>query len=290
MGILQKRLQRYTVEKWALEFMKTLNATKQNNGTIEAKKLTHQVQKEMMTDFNKANKRLLFLDYDGTLTGFVDDPEDAVPDEELITILDALNNLENTDIVIISGRDRPTFEDWFGDKSYNLITDHGVWLKTKDDDWDMIERLKTDWMEHISPILETFVDRTPGTFIEKKNYSLAWHYRKADPELAQIRTVELNTVLTSLISNNNLSVLRGNKVIEIKSSNVNKGRAAARWLAKKNYDFVFAIGDDWTDEFMFDEMPEHAYTVKVGYKKTHANYYIKDSEKVRELLKMFISK
>ncbi|MCK7589982.1 bifunctional alpha,alpha-trehalose-phosphate synthase (UDP-forming)/trehalose-phosphatase [Subsaxibacter sp. CAU 1640] len=290
MGILQKRLQRYTVEKWALEFMKTLNATKQNNGTIEAKKLTHQVQKEMMIDFNKANKRLLFLDYDGTLTGFVDNPEDAVPDEELITILDALNNLENTDIVIISGRDRPTFEDWFGNESYNLITDHGVWLKTKDDDWDMIERLKTDWMEHISPILETFVDRTPGTFIEKKNYSLAWHYRKADPELAQIRTVELNTVLTSLISNNDLSVLRGNKVIEIKSSNVNKGRAAARWLAKKNYDFVFTIGDDWTDEFMFDEMPEDAYTVKVGYKKTHANYYIKDSEKVRELLKMFISK
>ena len=183
-----------------------------------------------------------------------------------------LNQTENTDVVIVSGRDRETFEDWFADKSYNLITDHGVWLKAKNDDWQMLEILKTNWMDNIQPILQTFVDRTPGTFIEQKKYSLAWHYRKADPELAQIRTIELNTVLTHLISNNDLSVLKGNKVIEIKSSSVNKGRATSRWLTKANYDFIFAIGDDWTDEFMFEDLPENTYSVKVGFKKTKAKY------------------
>ncbi len=72
-------------------------------------------------------------------------------------------------LVIISGRDRETFEDWFAGKDYTLITDHGVWLKQKDEDWQMLEHIKNDWMASILPVLEDFVDRTPGTFVEKKN-------------------------------------------------------------------------------------------------------------------------
>ena len=288
MGILQKRLQRYSVEKWANEFMKSLKATKHQEVIVKATKMDVKAKDNMLDSFNKAKRRLLFLDYDGTLTGFQDHPDNAIPDESLMELLDQLSSLSNTDIVIISGRDKETFIKWFNHKSYNLITDHGVWLKEKDKTWKMMEHLKTDWKEHILPILETFTDRTPGTLIEKKQYSLAWHYRKADPELAQIRVEELNTVLTSLISNNDLSVLKGNKVIEIKSSNVNKGRAASRWIDNKDYDFIFAIGDDWTDEFMFEELPDNAFTIKVGFEKTSAKYYIKGSEKVRELLSEFI--
>ena len=143
-------------------------------------------------------------------------------------------------------------------------------------------------MENIRPILETFVDRTPGTFIETKNYSLAWHYRTADPELAKIRTTELNTVLTSMVANNDLSILEGNKVIEIKSSNVNKGRVVNHLLAQEDYNFVSIIGDDWTDEFMFEEAPDWAYTIKVGFTNTKARFQIKDPEKVRELLQQLV--
>ena len=94
-------------------------------------------------------------------------------------------------------------------------------------------------------------------------------------------------VLTSLIANDDLSVLTGNKVLEIKSSGVNKGRAAMRILTENEYDFVFAIGDDWTDEFMFQELPESSVTVKVGLQKTHAKYYLENIQKVRELLENF---
>ena len=183
----------------------------------------------------------------------------------------------------MSGRDKETFQEWFGHKNYNLVTDHGVWLY-QNDSWKELERLKTDWMKSIRPILETFVDRTPGTFIETKKYSLAWHYRTADPELARIRTIELNTVLTSMIVNNDLSILKGNKVIEIKSSSVNKGRAISRILMCEDYDFVAVIGDDWTDEYMFEEAPDLAYTIKVGSTKTKAKYTLKDPQQVRQLL------
>ena len=142
-------------------------------------------------------------------------------------------------------------------------------------------------MGKIRPVLESFVDRTPGSFIEEKNYSLAWHYRNTDPDFGDKRATELNTVLRSLIGNDDISVLNGNKVMEIKNSNVNKGRAATRMLTEDDYDFVFAIGDDWTDEFMFQELPETAITVKVGLKKTHAKYHVENTTRVRQLLKRF---
>jgi len=149
----------------------------------------------------------------------------------------------------------------------------------------MMERLKTEWMEDVLPVLETFVDRTPGTLVEKKKYSLAWHYRKTDVELAQKRLVEIRTVLTSFISNTDLTLLEGNKVIEIKSSKVNKGRASSNLADHFPSDHIFAIGDDWTDEFMFEELPEKAHTIKVGVRKTKAKYYVNTVEEVRSLLK-----
>lgn len=286
-AILQNRLKRYSVEKWAEEFLDALEGTKSNDEQAQSTKLTPQLKQDITKAFKTANKKLLLLDFDGTLVGFKNNPKDAKPDAELFKTLDALHAKDGVDLVIISGRDRETFEDWFANKPYTLVTDHGVWLKQNGKDWEMLEHLKNDWMSSILPILETFVDRTPGTFIEKKRYSLAWHFRKTDPELGQKRAIELSTVLTSLISNNDLSVLKGNKVTEIKSSNVNKGRAASRLLTKEKYDFMFAIGDDWTDEYMFEELPETAYTVKVGIKKTNAKYHVKDTSEVRELLNTF---
>ncbi|WP_417360934.1 bifunctional alpha,alpha-trehalose-phosphate synthase (UDP-forming)/trehalose-phosphatase [Galbibacter sp.] len=286
---LQKRLKRYSVEKWSHEFMKSLKASKEIEKVIVSQPLDKQEQVLMLQKFKAAKSRLLLLDYDGTLTGFQDNPQSAAPDEELLSLLDKVDALNQTNMVIISGRDRKTLEHWFKEKNYSMITDHGVWAKEKKQSWKPLERLRTDWMENIRPVLETFVDRTPGTFIEEKKYSLAWHYRKADPELAQIRTNELNTVVTSLISNNELTVLNGNKVIEIKSSRVNKGRAATYLLSRKDYDFVLAIGDDWTDEYMFEEVPEDSYSIKVGFKKSKARYYIKNTQEVRELLQAIAS-
>lgn len=287
-AFMQRRLERYSVEKWAKEFMKALHATKQQQHVIVSKKITPEIKQQLFGSYYKAKRKLILLDYDGTLVNFTNIPKDAKPDDALYDLLDNLSNQENTDLVLISGRDKETFTKWFGDRRYTLIVEHGVWLKSGHKEWQALEKLKKEWMNNLRPIIETFVDRTPGTFIEEKNFSLAWHFRKADPELAQQRATELKTVLTSLISNHELSVLEGNKVIEIKSSNVNKGRASSRLLAEKDYDFIFAIGDDWTDEYMFRELPEEAYTVKVGLKETSARYYIKDTDSVRELLKGFL--
>lgn len=170
-----------------------------------------------------------------------------------------------------------------------MIVEHGVWISKKGEDFKMLEKVKGEWMEKIRPVLESFVDRTPGSFVEEKNYSLAWHYRNTDPDFGEKRASELAAVLRSLIGNDDISVLNGNKVMEVKSSNVNKGRAAVRMMGEEDYDFVFAMGDDWTDEYMFQELPDSSVTVKVGFQKTKAKYYVENTKRVRDLLHRFAS-
>jgi trehalose 6-phosphate synthase/phosphatase len=190
--------------------------------------------------------------------------------------------------VLISGRDKETLGTWWKEVDVQLIAEHGAWALKPNKEWRLNENVKNDWMESIRPVIEAFVDRTPGSFIEEKNYSLAWHYRKVDPDLGEKRANELSSVLKDLISNHGLSVLDGNKVLEIKSSEVNKGKAATKFLLRKEIDFIFAIGDDWTDEYLFQELPDSAVTVKVGLKKTSATYYLNNTKKVRELLQGFL--
>ena len=286
--ILQKRLKRYDVEKWAKDFMKSLSKTQEKKQSNKATLISVDIKETIYSDFKRSKNRVLFLDYDGTLVDFVDKPEDAKPDEDLITLIGKLASLENVIVVLISGRDKETLGTWWKEIDVELIAELGVWALKSNKEWRLNENVRNDWMKSIRPVIEAFVDRTPGSFIEDKNYSLAWHYRKTDPDLGEKRANELSFVLKDLISNHGLSVLDGNKVLEIKNSGVNKGKAATKFLLRKESDFIFAIGDDWTDEYLFKELPNSAVTVKVGLKNTSANYYVNNTKKVRELLEGFL--
>jgi trehalose 6-phosphate synthase/phosphatase len=286
---MQSRLKRYNVEKWAGDFMIKLNAVEGNRSVVKAKHINEKRQAEILQRFKNAKKRMFFLDYDGTLRGFVNNPGDAKPDAQLLEMVSKLQADDNNEVVIISGRDSGTLGEWFKDVPVTLIAEHGVLKKVYGADWELTETMNTDWVPTIQPVLQTFVDRTPGTFIEEKKYSLAWHYRKADPELGEKRANELSNVIRELTSNHGLSVLSGNKVLEIKSSNVHKGKAANNHILNQKYDFIFCIGDDWTDEFMFQDLPEEAVTVKVGVANTSARYYVDDTDQVRALLNAFLS-
>jgi trehalose 6-phosphate synthase/phosphatase len=188
--------------------------------------------------------------------------------------------------VIISGRDKETLGRWFPAEEWNIdiVAEHGVWFREPGGDWNMIEQINKEWMESIRPILEFYVDRTPRSFIETKNYSLVWHYRDTDPDLGSQRSWELKDELKALVANLNLEIMDGDKVIEIKNSGINKGRASLIKIGDIEYDYMLAIGDDWTDEYTFDSLPDKAYTIKVGTKTTKADYYVEGVRDVRKIL------
>ncbi len=284
-SIMQNRLKRYNVMLWARDFMERLSQIKEVQQELHARRLTYETQKKLISNYLESNKRLILLDYDGTLVPFAKEPEKAKPDEEILRLLKALAQEPENDVVIISGRDKETLEKWFGSLNAGLVAEHGVWIKEKKEGtWEMIEPLMNDWKEEIRPILELYMDRTPGSFIEEKDFSLVWHYRKADPELASVRSRELKDDILHLTANLNLGVLEGSKVIEIKNTGINKGRIALHWLSKEKWDFILAIGDDWTDEDTFDVLPESAFSIKVGLGPSRARFNLDSVTNVRLLL------
>jgi len=82
--------------------------------------------------------------------------------------------------------------------------------------------------------------------------------------------------------------MEGNKVVELKTSGINKGQAALNHMSGENYDFIMAIGDDWTDEFLFKALPASAHTIKVGSINTVAHTLIDSVQEVRAFLKELI--
>lgn len=283
--VMVHRLERYTVDRWAFGFVKSLEDVTENQKTSLTRKVNVNRMKQIVAEYTKAKQRILFLDYDGTLSGFKKNPEDALPDKELYGLLDKLLKDKKNTLTIISGRDKETLSKWFDD-SWNIhfIAEHGVWIKEPGGAWHMLEQIDNTWKESVLPLLEYYVDQTPRTFVEHKNFSLVWHYRKADPDLGIQRAWELKDELRTLTSNLNLEIMDGDKVLEIKYSGINKGRAAVHKIGDTEYDFIFAVGDDWTDEYTFEALPENAFTIKVGAKTTQADYYIENVEMVRKML------
>ncbi len=282
---MQNRIKRYTVNRWVEDFIESLNDVKTIQDEYKSQKCTEIAKEELYQDYKKSKRCLFLLDYDGTLVPFFKDPQQAAPDRELQSLLKDLSRDEKNEIVIISGRRIETLNQWFKDLNINLVGEHGLWIKEKNNEPEPFETLTDEWKEQIRPILERFVDRTPGAFIEEKFYSLVWHYRKSDPELGPLRTRELKEALIGVIANMDLTIMKGNKVLEIKSTRVNKGITTQYFLEKGNWDYVIGIGDDWTDEDIFVALPDKAYSITVGMKSSHARYYVDNPSDVRNLLK-----
>jgi len=129
----------------------------------------------------------------------------------------------------------------------------------------------------------------PGALLEEKEFSLAWHFRRADPEQASQRAKELLDDLSGFTRNIDVQVLEGNKVIEVRNTGVNKGTAALEWLTPREADFILGIGDDWTDEDLFRALPPSAFSVRVGLANTAARYYLSNHTAVRRMLREMAS-
>jgi trehalose 6-phosphate synthase/phosphatase len=281
---MQKRLARYSVGGWVGDFLGCLEKTKMRQEERAVTKFTSEIADRLVEEYAGSSNRLILLDYDGTLVPFKDRPRKAHPDDDIIPLLESLSSTPGNEIVIVSGRDKETLEEWLGAHDIGLVAEHGVWAKERGGGWQMIETLKNDWKGQIRPLLEVYVDRTPGSFVEEKGYSLSWHYRRSDPGLASIRAGELRDDLGNLTDNLSVGVLEGSKVIEVKDIGVNKGRAVHNWLAKGEWDFIVCIGDDWTDEDMFAVLPDWAYSIRVGLSNTRARYNMDSHLDVRALL------
>jgi trehalose 6-phosphate synthase/phosphatase len=285
MHAMQHRIMRYDLNRWTTDFLEVLDKIKKFQEMLSATWIDKKTVTQICRDYKSSKSRVFFLDYDGTLVPIAKTPEMARPDPEIYEILNGIVQDHRNHVVIISGRDRQTLEAWFGSLPVGLISEHGIWIKDPGSEWEMNISVSKEWKTEIKPILEVYADRTPGSFVEEKEYSLAWHYRNSDPGLATIRVIELREDLILRTKNLNLNLLEGHKVFEIKNAEINKGIAVQRWLKNETFDFIFAAGDDRTDEDIFEVLASDAHTIKVGPNPSLAQFSIRSVEQMRELLK-----
>lgn len=284
---MQKRLSSYTVQEWAADFIRQLELSKQAGAERFDKLLTANDTSEIVNSFKSARHRTLLLDYDGTLSGFVSSPKHskAAPSKVLLKVLETLARTPNTKLYIISGRTREALDAWFGHLPLGLVAEHGFWVK-QGDTWAQEDVSFKKHKQDVLEIMENYAARTPGAMIEEKNFSVVWHYRNTPPELAYARNASLRHDLRNLLSDSDVQVLGGSKIIEVKPHGTHKGTVVSELLFENQSDFVISIGDDDTDEDMFEVLPETAYSIKVGLGNTRARYQVPSVNKVLSLLKV----
>jgi trehalose 6-phosphate synthase/phosphatase len=291
MTALHKRVVRNNVFAWGDRFIANLReAANTRVGNFSEKPQSLPVE-DAVAAFQQADRRRLLLDYDGTLVPYASRPQDAVPPADLIALLSKLAADTATAIAVISGRSRHDLERWFGEiRGLWLAAEHGAIMRSPETRrWELYRPTYTsDWKEHVSPVLEHFMDRTPGSLIEEKEFSLVWHYRMADPEFGEWLANELVSNLEQMLADTELRAFRGNKIVEVKPGWANKGEVLARLTeAAPQAEFCFAAGDDRTDEDLFARLPEDAWTVHVGDRRTRAKYCLSNSDDLRQLLARF---
>jgi trehalose 6-phosphate synthase/phosphatase len=286
---MQNRISSYNVFTWANDFFNQTYEIKEQQDSMRIKFIDKTIVSKLISDYQDAGQRIIFLDYDGTLVSLAKYPELAIIDKNTLKIIKRLADDPKNQIVIISGRSKDFLEGQFKGENVTLVAEHGYFIRRSGEEWETTFTSSQKWMDAVKPILLEYVRRCNGTFIEEKTGSIAWHYRNADSDFAQLRLHELRDDLVEIIRHKTkFEILEGNKVLEVKSGHYDKGQAAISLMKNKHFDFILAAGDDKTDESLFNALDGSLYTISVGLSHSRAKYNVPDVDYLLKLLKVLI--
>jgi trehalose 6-phosphate synthase/phosphatase len=240
--------------------------------------------------FNHATNRLALLDYDGTLVNYESLPDMAKPSKQVCDVITKLACKPCTRLIIISGRDFRDMDKLIGNLPVDLIAEHGAMIK-ENGKWEEMVMDKGEWKKIVLPVFRQIIIACPGSFLEEKKFTLAWHYRNAKTEAGYTCSRELIHLLEDMVHAYGLKILDGNRVVEVMSEKIGKGEAIRNIIEKGHYDCILSIGDDKTDEEMFEFlMPNaEAITIKVGNGTSYAKHRLPEVKNVLALLNHLLS-
>lgn len=248
----------------------------------------HSAARQKIEDrYRAAKRRLLFLDYDGTLAPIAERPEDAIPSRALVALLKKLSDDARNDVVVISGRPHETLEEWLGYLPIEFVAEHGAMRREKDGAWQMMMQPNEAQIAAGASLLAGLAAQHPDAVLEKKRVSTTLHYRQ-EPTLNAAEIKRWKTQHTQELARLCLNEIYGKKIIELVPRNVNKGTAVRHWLEHGGWDFVLAAGDDATDETMFGVLSADSLSFHIGNNTvTAAQYTLSEQKDFIELLESF---
>jgi trehalose 6-phosphate phosphatase len=221
----------------------------------------------------------MFLDYDGTLVDLTERPESAVPDREL---LDLLNHLKREiPLYLVTGRDLDSIIALVGE-GFNTIAMHGAeFVGEEGKKWyiDNFELYQRRTLELYSKYLH-LEKEFPGLRIIDKKGGLQFHYYGVSAR----QMSDLERVI-SQVREEGFEMYSGKYVFELRVKGVDKGKAMSRYINEN--DFILFAGDDRTDEEAFRQL-DGQVTIKVGEGKTTARFRIDSPTSMKMLLSRFV--
>ncbi|HYP13719.1 MAG TPA: bifunctional alpha,alpha-trehalose-phosphate synthase (UDP-forming)/trehalose-phosphatase [Bryobacteraceae bacterium] len=286
MSALHDRVLRNDVFAWGDRFLAALKDAEVSRKESSAPLPVPVPSDKLHHAYARSARRVLFLDYDGTLVGFTARPQDAAPDDALVQLLGSLASDPENAVVVISGRRTGDLERWLGGiPGLGLAAEHGArWRAPRSNEWRG-EPVAQNWKQTVRPILDHFTDRTPGSCVEEKEFALVWHYRMAEPEFGDWLATELTAMLDGMLAETELRAYRGNKIVEVKPLSANKGAFASTFLQSYGeVGFMLAAGDDRTDEDLFASLPDGAWLIHIGNGISRAAYRAASPADFRQLL------
>jgi trehalose 6-phosphate synthase/phosphatase len=292
MHAMQERIRSFDVVAWSASFFNALRKVRNMDQPEARRQFNREDFGSLEQAYQAAKRRLILLDYDGTLAAFADHPDNAVPSDECLQTLSALADDPANTVFVISGRDSGVLEPWLGHLPLGLVASHGARIRRPRSEWHLrIPETPRTWMAEVSRTMQESCLKMPRSFVEEKEFSIAWHYRNVAPELQAGHPKGLQARLKRQVRDMGLELLLGDNVFEVRSPGMNKGAAVLNLLEDSPYDFVLAVGDDRTDEDMFSVLQSlpAAHTVKVGPGDSLAEFRLDRQDEVLPLLHALIN-
>lgn len=255
----------------------------------------------IVSAYRRTKNRAILLDYDGSM--MLQSSVGTTPHAEAIGILNNLCRDPNNVVFLVSGKDRTTLTEWFSScERLGIAAEHGYFIRPNHDaDWETCFPVSDFyWKQIAEPVMKVYTETTDGSTIETKESALVWNYQYADPDFGSCQAKELLDHLESVLANEPVSVKSGDHIVEVKPQGVNKGLVAERLLVTMQQkgmlpDFVLCIGDDRSDEDMFEVILSamagpslspvaEVFACSVGRKPSKAKYYVEDTPEILRIL------
>ncbi|TYI81619.1 hypothetical protein E1A91_D05G165800v1 [Gossypium mustelinum] len=206
----------------------------------------------------RSKNRAILLDYDGTV--MPQTSHNKTPSSEVISIINTLSSDIKNTVFVVSGRGRDSLALWFSPcKKLGIAAEHGYFMRrSANDNWEVCgQNSEFGWKEIAEPVMKLYTEATDGSSIETKESALVWHHRDADPGFGSSQAKEMLDHLESVLANEPVTVKSGQFIVEVKPQGVSKGVVAEKIFTTmaesgRQADFVLCIGDDRSDEEMFE--------------------------------------
>jgi len=233
-------------------------------------------------------------------------------------------------LYVMSGRERKYMDKWLGKFKVGLAAEFGYCHRGPDDaEWTSLgSDLDTSWQNVVQPIMQYFAERTPGTYIETKETSLAWHFQDADPHFGAWQAKDMQIHMEDVLANLPLEIVQGKFFVEVRHVGVNKALVLEHVLNRgprrrhaeqeavsqeEDFDFILCVGDDRSDEDMYQLLKAYynrrcsdsaeavaaasssphnnvvIYLVRIGTGATQAEFFLENIWELRKILRAMAS-